>query len=224
MYIYAVVSVCVVVFFVCIPLIFYHQNSQSPVTAGAPPADRRAAQTIPEAVRDLLQVVGDIEFQLGVQHMLAKRYDMAARHFKLATSHQHVGATFNLGLCYEHGHGVGRDDGKALECYVIAAGRGHAKALFNLGVFHGQGRAGLQRNRRVARECFVAAARLGQVDARRALGMPLDGEEVPIAVAEEEEEVQSNGFALVAVENRWKCSTESAPLSSDIFQAAVVMA
>lgn len=95
----------------------------------------------------------------------------AVSHFKLAHGHRHAGATFNLGLCYECGVGVEKDLRKAMRYYRDASALGHAKAMYNLGIFYAQGRGGLRRNRSAARECFVAAATLGSLDARRSLAM-----------------------------------------------------
>lgn len=108
---------------------------------------------------------------MGIENVDSGEYTAAAQYFKLATSHQHAGATFNLGICYEQGLGVEKNLKMALECYVAAAAMGHAKATYNVGVFHVHGLAGLKRNRKIARYYFVAAAKLGQADARAALGI-----------------------------------------------------
>lgn len=55
----------------------------------------------------------------------------------------------------------------ALECYIQVANRGHAKAIYNLGVFHAQGLGGLEKNKKTARECFVSAATLGLSEAKK---------------------------------------------------------
>lgn len=106
---------------------------------------------------------------MGIQNIEAGHYVTAVSHLKLATSHNHAGATFNLGLCYEQGLGVEKDMKMALECYQIASQLGHAKAMYNLGVFYAHGLGGLSKSRRAARACFNAAANLGQQDAIEAL-------------------------------------------------------
>lgn len=120
---------------------------------------------------NLFIVHSNIEFRLGVENLDAGEYELAASHFKLATSHCHAGATFNLGICYEQGLGVDRNMKMALECYMAAAAMGHAKATYNVGVFHVHGLAGLKRNRKMAKQYFVAAAKLGQLEAKEALGI-----------------------------------------------------
>ena len=60
----------------------------------------------------------------------------------------------------------------ALECYRAASALGHAKAIYNVGVFYVHGLGGLQKDRRAAHECFRTAANLGLEDAKAALEMP----------------------------------------------------
>jgi TPR repeat protein len=52
-----------------------------------------------------------------------------------------MSSQFNLGLIYDNGHGVPRDENLALAWYRRAAGQGHAAAQNNLGLRydHGQG-------------------------------------------------------------------------------------
>lgn len=108
---------------------------------------------------------------LGVQNMAANNLNDAVSHFKLATTHRHPGATFNLGVCYELGMGVRKNMEKAMKCYRSAAAMGHSKAMYNLGVFYARGFGGLKKNRKAANECFVAAATSGSSEAKLALNM-----------------------------------------------------
>lgn len=100
--------------------------------------------TVESAVSDLLSVLGDIEYELGVNSIKAGQYKTAVSHLKLATSHHHPNATFNLGLCYEKGIGVEKNLYLAQECYQIASSLGHSKAMYNLGVFYVHGLGGLE--------------------------------------------------------------------------------
>lgn len=85
-------------------------------------------ETFETAAKTLLMVLGDIEYQLGVQNIKAGQYETAVSHLKLGTSHSNSGATFNLGLCYEQGLGVSKDLKMAMECYQVASSMGHPKA------------------------------------------------------------------------------------------------
>lgn len=60
----------------------------------------------------------------------------------------------------------------ALECYMIASSLGHAKASYNVGVFHARGLANLPKNRKAARQYFKEAAKLGLNEANQVLGYP----------------------------------------------------
>lgn len=103
--------------------------------------------------------------------MAAKQTKIAVSHFKLAASHQHPGATYNLGLCYELGVGVQKNFKRASECYHAASALGHSKAIYNLGVFYSRGLGGKAKSRQAAHKCFVIAAQLGLSEAQDALNL-----------------------------------------------------
>lgn len=58
---------------------------------------------------------------------------------------------------------------QAAKHYNDAAAHDHADALYNLGIYHAQGKGGLPINISTARTCFTRAAKLGQLQAQRAL-------------------------------------------------------
>lgn len=66
---------------------------------------------------------------------------------------------------------------QAAKYYGEAADKGHATAMYNLGVFHAQGRGGLPLDTEMARALFKRAADLGQSDARKALALETEAEE-----------------------------------------------
>lgn len=63
---------------------------------------------------------------------------------------------------------------QAAECYSDAAAHDHADALYNLGVFHAQGKGDLPLNIDIARTYFTRAAKLGQTKAQQALDLEKD--------------------------------------------------
>lgn len=128
------------------------------------------APTIETAMENLVSIIGEIEYQLGVQNLEIGDYRTAVSHWKLGTSHQHAGAAFNLGICYEQGFGVKKNARVAMECFHLASTLGHAQAMYNLGVYYARGLGGLRRSRSMAKKCFMAAADLGLEDAIVALG------------------------------------------------------
>lgn len=130
-------------------------------------------QTINDAARELQKTLGQIEFELGVKAAGLGDYTQSVSHFKLATAHEHSGATFNLGICFEQGIGIKQDMNLAMECYDAASRLGHPKAMYNLGVFYASGLGGLRKNKKLARRCFEAAAQLGVIEAKTALGFTI---------------------------------------------------
>lgn len=156
------------------------------------------------AVDDLIATLGSIEFRLGMQNLRANEPEVAVSHLKLATTHRHPEATFNLGVCYELGVGLEKDMKSAMECYRAAASLGHKKAMFNLGVFYVHGRGGLKKNRDAARACFEAADKMGLRQAAKALSLP----EEPIKTDQEVIWKSSNLIAhdLSAVHKRRESS------------------
>lgn len=128
------------------------------------------APTVESAMENLMSVIGEIEYQLGVENLEIGDYATAVSHLKLGTSHQHAGAAFNLGICYEQGFGVKKSARVAMECFHLASSLGHAQAMYNLGVYYARGLGGLRRSRSMAKKCFTAAADLGLQEAIAALG------------------------------------------------------
>lgn len=128
------------------------------------------APTIATAVENLISVIGEIEYQLGVQNLEIGDYRTAVSHLKLGTSHHHAGAAYNLGICYEQGHGVKKNARMAMECFHLASTLGHAQAMYNLGVYYVRGLGGLRRSCSMAKKYFKAAAELGLEEAIIALG------------------------------------------------------
>lgn len=128
------------------------------------------APTVESAMENLMSVIGEIEYQLGVENLEIGDYTTAVSHLKLGTSHQHAGAAFNLGICYEQGFGVKKNPRVAMECFHLASTLGHAQAMYNLGVYYARGLGGLRRSRSMAKKCFTAAADLGLEEAIAALG------------------------------------------------------
>lgn len=145
---------------------FAHVNVPSDEKSNGP-------SSVEQAVQDLLAVLGEIEFQLGIKSITAGDYITAVSHLKLATSHHHAGATFNLGVCAENGLGIKKNMELAMNCYQAAVDLGHPQAMFNLGVFYAQGLGGLKKSRKAARKLFETAAHLGVIEAKLALGLPI---------------------------------------------------
>jgi uncharacterized protein len=80
------------------------------------------------------------DFEAGVAAARAEDYPRALREWQPLAQSGHRDAQFNLGLLYEHGLGVARDDAEALRWYRRAAEAGDAAAQYNVGLFYAMGR------------------------------------------------------------------------------------
>ncbi|KAH0949609.1 hypothetical protein HN011_005223 [Eciton burchellii] len=76
---------------------------------------------------------------------------------------------FNLDLCYELDIGTVANQSEAAKYYNDAAAYNHPDVLYNLGIFHAQGKAGSPININIARNYFIRAAELDRVKEKRAL-------------------------------------------------------
>lgn len=136
-------------------------------------SEEKEDTAINEAITKLAHIIGELEFQMGIESFLLEDYYDAIDHFKLSAHHNHPGGVFNLALCYEQGIGVKRNMNIAKRFYEIASELGHAKAFYNLGVYHAQGLGGANKNFHKAKMFFEKSAELGNVDATKALSFLL---------------------------------------------------
>lgn len=144
-------------------------NVKKPQEGSLPKRDLTQDEAIDDAIQQLARIVGEYEFQLGIESVLAGHFEDAADHFKLSTNHNHPGGIFNLAICYEQGVGVKKSMRTARRLYEIASRLGHAKALYNLGVFSSQGLGGATKDSQQAKQYFEQAADLGNIEALQAL-------------------------------------------------------
>lgn len=84
------------------------------------------------------------QLRLGNAYYFGRRgaevdYDLAFKWYKRASDSGSVSALFNLGLCYDCGHGTKKNEFKAFECYKEAAEVGLPQAKFNLALLYYRG-------------------------------------------------------------------------------------
>ena len=84
-----------------------------------------------------------------------------------------VTAQYNLGILYENGLGVVRDESTAAMWYRVAAKQGHVTAQYNLGVLYEKGR-GVQHDDIEAARWYRKAAEQGFALAQTNLGFLFD--------------------------------------------------
>lgn len=124
-----------------------------------------------ELFLNITNMIGELEFQMGVDCIRHGQFEEAAGHLKMSTNSNNASACYNLALLYEHGLGVEKDFQMAKKLYQMAGDWGHEGALYNLGVFFAQGIGGTKRSFRQAKMCFEKAAKLGDAAAIEALAL-----------------------------------------------------
>ncbi|XP_012277180.1 uncharacterized protein LOC105697980 [Orussus abietinus] len=132
-------------------------------------------EALQEAANEFAQThitaMGEYALLHGIKALEDKRYKDALEHFSEGAKFSSPGSIFNLGLCHELGLGTVIDCVKAAKYYEEAANKGHADAMYNLGVYYAQGRGGVSMDLNRARSLFTNAAQLGQVNAQHALSL-----------------------------------------------------
>ncbi|MCC3859811.1 tetratricopeptide repeat protein [Pseudemcibacter aquimaris] len=63
-------------------------------------------------------------------------YEVALVEFTKAAEAGDADAQYNLGVMYEHGHGVEQDEVQAAEWYIMAADNGHPEASLALSLLY----------------------------------------------------------------------------------------
>lgn len=76
---------------------------------------------------------------------------------------------FGVGLMYEDGIGIEKNESKAVECYMKAADHGHRKAMYKLGLMYEDG-IGIEKNESKAVEWYMKAADRGNSTSMFKLG------------------------------------------------------
>ena len=82
----------------------------------------------------------DDHFEAGIAAYQANDLPLAFKEFRAASEKGHADSQFNLGLMYEQGIGVGKDEQEAVVWYRKSAEQGNSAAQFNLGVLFENGR------------------------------------------------------------------------------------
>ncbi|RIB29708.1 kinase-like domain-containing protein [Gigaspora rosea] len=79
------------------------------------------------------------EHMLGEYFYKLRKYDRAFYYLKRATENGNYKAMFNVGICYEYGFGVEKDEKKAFEYFKKSAEMGHPNSMYYVGEFYRQG-------------------------------------------------------------------------------------
>ena len=100
-------------------------------------------------------------------------YATAVRGFLVHAKQGDASAQFNLGVMYDNGRGVLKDDAEAVRWYRLAAEQGYADAQFNLGLMYDNGR-GVLKDEAEAVRWYRLAAEQGDATAQYSLGFMYD--------------------------------------------------
>jgi len=115
------------------------------------------------------------DYTKGLNAAQSGDFSTALREWTTLAEQGDSSAQFNLGVMYEHGRGVPKDDKTAEKWYRLAAKQGVADAQFNLGVMYGKGR-GVPKDDKTAEKWYRLAAKQGDAKAQINLGiMYIDG-------------------------------------------------
>jgi len=93
-----------------------------------------------EPQKDKENINAVANFEAGIAAYQANDLPLAYEEFLAASRKGHADSQFNLGLMYEQGIGVGKDEKEAVVWYGKSAAQGNAAAQFNLGVLYENGR------------------------------------------------------------------------------------
>ena len=119
---------------------------------------------------DVKQETADAHFEAGLAAYQANDLPLAFQEFLAAAKKGHADSQYNMGIMYEQGIGVGKDDAEALAWYSKSAEQGNSEAQFNLGVLYENGR-GTKIDFAKANEWYRKASVQGDAMAIGNLGM-----------------------------------------------------
>jgi len=109
-------------------------------------------------------------FDAGIAAYEANNLPLAYQEFLEAAGEGHADSQFNVGLMYEKGIGVGKDEAKAVAWYGKSAAQGNSAAQYNLGVLYENG-LGTEIDYAKANEWYRKASVQGDALAIGNLGM-----------------------------------------------------
>ena len=108
-------------------------------------------------------------FELGYRAYGEGKYTLAVMMYRLAAEDGYARARNNLGICYEKGHGVPKEEDTAVIWYRLAAEGGYNTAWMNLGDCYLYGR-GVEQSEEEAFVCYLTAAKNGFAHAQYVVG------------------------------------------------------
>jgi TPR repeat protein len=148
-------------------------EGRSSEVPGVPSEKIDATRAIPACEAALKANPNDprVMFQLGRSYNAGHDYDGAVRQYLAAVAKNFALAAVNLGVLYQHGLGVTKDETEAVRLFRIAAAQETPTGQFNLAVEYEMGRGGVTKDDIAARRLYQLAAAKGLAGAENALGL-----------------------------------------------------
>jgi len=121
-------------------------------------------------------------------------YEDAFEWFTLAAQDEYPQGLDMVGISYQQGQGVEKDDEKAFEYYKKAAETGYDQGLFHLGAAYSAG-IGVEEDQRLALKAWLEAAQLGHASSAYNIGLRYQAGTAPL---EENKKAAMQFFHLAA--------------------------
>ncbi|KAI9028546.1 hypothetical protein DFJ74DRAFT_493618 [Hyaloraphidium curvatum] len=123
--------------------------------AGETPADRQEKDVLlDEGFRWLKKLATsaypEAQYFLGTQYAQDGEYDKGFALWLQASKHNHPGACYEAGRCYELGLGTKKDSRRAQQFYLKSASAGYVPAMYRLGVASLNGECGFRKDAKEA--------------------------------------------------------------------------
>lgn len=130
-------------------------------------------EQLPQAAQPVQDSALEEWYQKGLEYYLTDNYIEAVEWFCRAADWGHARAQFRMGICYDWGYGVFKDEKTAAMWYQKAAEQGYADAQRNLGHCYRHG-VGVTRDDKTAVMWYQKAANQGHAKAQYNLGVCYD--------------------------------------------------
>ncbi|XP_070553437.1 DAP3-binding cell death enhancer 1-like [Ptychodera flava] len=127
---------------------------------GLPKDSRKSVELMEQAAEKGLQ---QAQVYMGTYYLEEPHIntERAVGFFEEGSKDEDAECQYYLGMCYEQGWGVSRNEAKAADMYSKAAKQNHTDAQYNLAVFNELGLGGLPEDREYARQLYTLASKSG---------------------------------------------------------------
>ena len=119
----------------------------------------------PESETDIIKVLaekGDVskQLELAQKYLECKNYDESFKWYELASAQDNAEAICGLGICYQNGYGIEKDETRAFQLFLKASEMGLLEAQFQLAEAYHFGK-GILRDDKKAMDLYYKTAQKG---------------------------------------------------------------